>query len=431
MKVCVTNGVIFPSPPLPKSIRGKIFHKIGKYAEEKIGADFQTFTGRRQWYPVPIDAPDFRDGSQGLNSKTLYYSFLVEKNPDVDKQKLEWLMNSREAKGEDGQIVYIPDFMGDKAPVNKRFYEVKPGMPNRTNEDGETKIASVDGLMADTELPYKPGENWQPVGRHELFNGYIPMMAPGLLPIPIPVKVIVTLEYKRHDWTQGLVVYHFCIDANFSDAIKLAVILALLALIIILVLFPELLPEIPLPDIPIPRIPELPAPRPSPFPVPPPQQPVPIPVPGRPFGISPTSLRKLIADVPGERTEGLRQKAMSGSVGKGGRNVPDDVQAVQLLLNSWQILAGQPCLRIDGIAGPLTCGAITALQGHAGLKVVDGRADPGGPTLDVLTKLGLVVVGATVRNASRRIHVPQTGGSVPTSILPSVFWAALSGAKDP
>ena len=123
------------------------------------------------------------------------------------------------------------------------------------------------------------------------------MMAPGLLPIPIPVKVIVTLEYKRHDWTQGLVVYHFCIDANFSDAIKLAVILALLALIIILVLFPELLPEIPLPDIPIPRIPELPAPRPSPFPVPPPQQPVPIPVPGRPFGISPTSLRKLIADV--------------------------------------------------------------------------------------------------------------------------------------
>lgn len=166
MKFCFPPHVLFPSPPLTKSMQGKIFFRVGKFAEDRIGNAYQEFTGRKHWYPRPIDAADFRDGHQQLSSKTLYFSFLVEKNRDVDKEKLQWLMNRRAIQGPDGQLLYIPDFISEKPPAAKSFYEVKPGFPELDNPQGEMKLASVHSLMQEVGLAYVPGTAFKPQGRH-------------------------------------------------------------------------------------------------------------------------------------------------------------------------------------------------------------------------------------------------------------------------
>jgi hypothetical protein len=64
---------------------------------------------------------------------------------------------------------------------------------------------------------------------------------------------------------------------------------------------------------------------------------------------------------------------LKGSVGLGGRNLPDDVTAVQILLKK----AGADPGRVDGVCGPKTIAAITNFQ-KKNLGVSDGRVDPGG-----------------------------------------------------
>ena len=72
-------------------------------------------------------------------------------------------------------------------------------------------------------------------------------------------------------------------------------------------------------------------------------------------------------------------RSLSGAVGQGGRNAPEDVRAVQGLLNG----AGAR-LAEDGLIGPATIGAIVTFQ-RAHTAIADGRVDPGGPTWQALT----------------------------------------------
>lgn len=78
------------------------------------------------------------------------------------------------------------------------------------------------------------------------------------------------------------------------------------------------------------------------------------------------------------------------SVGMGGVNRPDDVKTIQDLLNLIpQVLGGPlPLLKVDGLAGPKTNGAIYGFQkkqfGPAG---ADGRVDPGQQTLQKIIEL--------------------------------------------
>lgn len=77
---------------------------------------------------------------------------------------------------------------------------------------------------------------------------------------------------------------------------------------------------------------------------------------------------------------------ISASVGLGGANRPDDVRTVQSLLNDVKVERGGPAppLAVDGIAGPLTNGAIGKFQRKQQLPVADSRVDPNGPTLQAL-----------------------------------------------
>lgn len=77
------------------------------------------------------------------------------------------------------------------------------------------------------------------------------------------------------------------------------------------------------------------------------------------------------------------RSALVGSVGEGGGNVAEDVGLVQILLNSMLGLQGKTLLAVDGIAGPLTIGAIRDFQAQfTGGR--DGRVDPGGATFRTL-----------------------------------------------
>lgn len=73
------------------------------------------------------------------------------------------------------------------------------------------------------------------------------------------------------------------------------------------------------------------------------------------------------------------------SVGQGGANRPADVRLVQWLLNAWLRSRGATLLAVDGIAGPLTVGAIHAFQQQEH-TASDDRVDPGGPTIKALVR---------------------------------------------
>ncbi len=85
----------------------------------------------------------------------------------------------------------------------------------------------------------------------------------------------------------------------------------------------------------------------------------------------------------------LVQINMSGSVGKGGKNLAADVKLVQSMLNNAPLQDGGPPapLKADGLAGPLTIGAITRFQRASRLAIADGRIDPGRSTITALGRL--------------------------------------------
>lgn len=72
-----------------------------------------------------------------------------------------------------------------------------------------------------------------------------------------------------------------------------------------------------------------------------------------------------------------------GSVGQGGSNNATDVRVVQRLLNDWLMKTGQTQLKVDGLIGPKTIGAITSFQKASG-ATTDGRVDVGGKTINAL-----------------------------------------------
>jgi len=78
------------------------------------------------------------------------------------------------------------------------------------------------------------------------------------------------------------------------------------------------------------------------------------------------------------------------SVGKGGSNQRQDVITVQTLLNdNIRKLTPLPLLKVDGIIGPRTLGAIEMFQKRvAGILQPDSQVDPHGPTFKALLGCG-------------------------------------------
>jgi hypothetical protein len=235
MKRCFAASEIIRTPPFDEKTRKRILGLIGAMAEAVIGTDYLTNEVKRPaWYPLP-PALDFHDANAGIASKTVYVSFICDRNPGVDRAKVERLATERAIPGPDGQLLCIPDFMSHGPPQMFRFYEVKPDSESG-EEDGEKKMAFVRAFMQDLGLPYAPGETWKAKGRFPFFTGLV-----------FGFLVTISFEYKRHEHIQGLVVYHFCIEID--TLVPLWVLLLILAIIIIVILFPEI--PFPIPE-PIP-----------------------------------------------------------------------------------------------------------------------------------------------------------------------------------
>jgi hypothetical protein len=83
----------------------------------------------------------------------------------------------------------------------------------------------------------------------------------------------------------------------------------------------------------------------------------------------------------------IMAKKISASVGKGGKNKPEDVEIVQELLNDFTKMCGFKKLDVDGQVGSKTISAIAEFQKSAvGMSKPDSRVDPSGPSFSTLTK---------------------------------------------
>ena len=81
----------------------------------------------------------------------------------------------------------------------------------------------------------------------------------------------------------------------------------------------------------------------------------------------------------------MKNKSLSGSVGRTARNLFDDVRLVQYLLNCVPVLRGGPTreLVVDGVCGPRTVRAIIVFQ-RTLLGANCGRVDPSRRTFRAL-----------------------------------------------
>ncbi len=89
-------------------------------------------------------------------------------------------------------------------------------------------------------------------------------------------------------------------------------------------------------------------------------------------------------DVATGAVDMTRPFEIGGSVGKGGKNAPEDIQAVQIALNK-KVKAGLP---VDGKVSADLITAITDLQKKIGMHTPDGRVDPGRGTARILASSG-------------------------------------------
>jgi len=129
---------------------------------------------------------------------------------------------------------------------------------------------------------------------------------------------------------------------------------------------------------------------------------------------------------------------ISASVGLGGVNKKDDVFKIQYGLDQVLPIDGGPSpqLKIDGICGPKTIGAIrTFQQKHLEWRYCDGRIDPGKKTLETLNAkrktwiapylpLDLAADGWLLANLLR--HIPYTRSCVQAAMT-KITSARMSG----
>jgi peptidoglycan hydrolase-like protein with peptidoglycan-binding domain len=114
----------------------------------------------------------------------------------------------------------------------------------------------------------------------------------------------------------------------------------------------------------------------------------------------------------------FQQSIIGRSVGFGGANQQADVQLVQKLLNAVPSAKGgpMPALDVDGMCGPVTCGAIKRFQSQ-NTGTGDGRIDPGQKTEQALLAL-LKALGVLAGLLAGGAATPGGGVSVPGPVQP-------------
>ena len=157
------------------------------------------------------------------------------------------------------RVTRVPDLLDTRTTFSRsgrgEFYEIKPNSPSGTRA-GRDKLHDIDAYMALTPpLPYERGSTW----------------SPGTISIPIPLTAIltalsvipglgslagqlaraflfcgapdVTLEVRRTE--PGLLQYRLCVEADLACYAEYAIAEdVLIAIIAIIILAPEVIPEL-------------------------------------------------------------------------------------------------------------------------------------------------------------------------------------------
>src|SRR5882724_742745 len=127
----------------------------------------------------------------------------------------------------------------------------------------------------------------------------------------------------------------------------------------------------------------------------------------------------------GPKVDATRPFELSATVGRGGKNKPEDVQAVQVELNR-RARAG---LVVDGKCGPKTIAAITAFQKTLGMRNPDGLIEPGKTTASALSGKPVTApentAGAKGSSGGARPGAPGSGAS--GAGIGTVFGVAIGG----
>ncbi|HEY3441397.1 MAG TPA: peptidoglycan-binding domain-containing protein [Paludibaculum sp.] len=110
---------------------------------------------------------------------------------------------------------------------------------------------------------------------------------------------------------------------------------------------------------------------------------------------------------------------MPVGTGAKSRNLPDDVKAVQEILNRISIANGGPPvpLKVDGIFGPKTNSAIERFQAKQfGPTIADGRVDPTGQTLVRLNQLATPTAPTVIPGPSMVTAVETAQSTIKTFV---------------
>lgn len=301
---------------------------FGLLAEAVIGANYLRDFQRSPRVFFPASETDFQDISIAFGNQTLHLAFLAANNPGKVKDLAALADFTVE-----GLRMSVPDLLThDPArthpPSRAEFYEIKANSITGRAK-GRRKIRSLTRSYGNAGLPYVAGDGWSPKERIRVFHGVV-----------FGIDVDAFFQYFRTD--AGLVVYELCLE-GFMLAFLTAVMLAAIAVAIILWILEGGLK-------PVPTEAAVPA-------------------------------RQIFGAVPADLRGAMDGRALvERPVGRGGTNALGDTRLVQLLLNDWLRSVRHSLLAVDGRTGPLTIGAITEFQ-RAHTRVVDGRIDPGGPTI--------------------------------------------------
>ncbi len=117
---------------------------------------------------------------------------------------------------------------------------------------------------------------------------------------------------------------------------------------------------------------------------------------------------------------------LAGSVGQGGINKPVEVKIAQVILNNWLGDQRLPLLKVDGIAGPLTIGAIKSFQKTHGTGS-DGRLDPAGRTLATLVGLQLAQAQAALVQTHNGRQLKAMASNATSEVAPAL--AAIAALR--
>lgn len=123
---------------------------------------------------------------------------------------------------------------------------------------------------------------------------------------------------------------------------------------------------------------------------------------------------------------------LGAAVGFGAANRPLDVRRIQILLNAVPMARGGPfpVLAVDGLCGPLSCGAIRRFQG-VNLGFADGVISPGQKTVMALTTV-LQGLGLLTQLLADLPTGNENGGTLGTTALrEKIRLAAIAATSGP